>query len=121
MIETLTQWLTFLGWGPANLIAIAYGCALATVAAWVTKYPLRLFADRNGYPLAAFKWAVRTISGLGALVGTGIAWPGEGRHAWLAGVVAWVVVTLIYRYSAPIIARFFPWVSTDNMVKDDDA
>lgn len=119
MFETVNQWLAFLGWTSANVISLGYGAALSTVAAWTTKYPLRLYAERNGYPLPAFKWAVRTIAGAGALVGTELTWPARGRGAWLAGVLAWALVLLLYRYSKPLLSRFAPWISTDHLVNDD--
>lgn len=120
MIETLMRYLAVIGWDGANLVSILYGCALATVAAWVFKYPLRVYCDAHGVPVPTFKWLVRLISGIGALVGTELTWPVRGRMAWLAGIASWVIVTLLYKYSSPMLTKFAPWLSSDHLAKDDD-
>ena len=74
MTEYIQQWLAFLGWGIPHLQSMMWAFALSTVLAWVVKYPLRLYCERNGYPVPAFKWAVRTLAGIGAQVGAWLTW-----------------------------------------------
>lgn len=115
MLERLATWLTFIGWTNANLLAIAYGAALGTVLGWLTKYPLRLWCDRKLVPVGTFRYLVRLLVTLGTVLGTELAWPVRGRFAWLAGVLASVVLFGLYKYSAPLLARFAPWLSTDHV------
>ncbi|HRC61591.1 MAG TPA: hypothetical protein PLX85_00020 [Dehalococcoidia bacterium] len=121
MIETLTAWLAFLGWSADNVLAIVNGAVAATVAGWIAKYPLRVYCDAHGIPLPTFKWLVRIVTGVAAIVATELSWPVRGRAAWFAGLLAWVAITLIYRYSAPLLTKFFPWISTDALAKPDDS
>lgn len=120
MIEILTNWLAFLGWTADNLLSIAYGAAAATAVAWVVKYPLRVWCESKAVPIATFKWAVRTITGVAAMLATWLTWPVRGRLAWMAGLVAWVAVTLLYRYSMPIATRYAPWLSSDHVAPRAD-
>ena len=125
MIAQINQWLAFLGWGQGHLLAILYGAGASTVAAWVFKYPLRLYCERKLYPLPAFKWAVRTLAGVGAMIGTELSWPERGKMAFLAGLLSWVIVLTLYKLTGPLLARFAPWISSDHYAKikavpDDD-
>ena len=125
MIEQIDKWLAFVGWNHAHVLAILYAAGAATVMAWVIKYPLRLYTERKGYPLAAFKWAVRTLTGLGAMLAAWLVWPERGRLAFLGGLAAWVIVLTLYKLTGPILARFAPWISSDHIaqlkaVPDDD-
>ncbi len=109
--------LNFLGWGQPHLIAIVWAMALSTVVAWVTKYPLRLYCDGHLVPVATYKWAVRTLAGLGAWVGAALTWPDRGRLAVLGGFLAWVVVLTIYKLTGPLLTRYAPWISSDHISK----
>lgn len=120
MIAQLNEYLAFLGWTVDNLLAVGYGAALATAFGWLLKYPLRVYCDGHGVPLPTFKWAVRVITGIGAMIGTELTWPVRGKMAWLAGIASWVIVTLLYKYSSPMLTKFAPWLSSDHLAKDDD-
>lgn len=125
MIESIQTWLTFVGWGKAHFLAIVWAMAVSTVSAWVFKYPIRLLFDRVGLPLAAFRWAVRTLAGVGAFIGAALTWPERGRYAFLGGMLAWVVVLTVYRLTGPYLQRVAPWISSDHIasvkpVPDED-
>ena len=125
MKEQILEWLAFIGWGRPHLMAIVWAMSLATVVAWVIKYPLRLYCDRRLIPVPAFKWVIRTLAGFGAMVGAWLTWPERGRLAFLGGILAWVVVLTLYKLTGPLLARFAPWISTDHVARikaipDDD-
>jgi hypothetical protein len=125
MRESILNLLAFLGWGMPHFLAIVWAMALSTVVAWVSKYPLRLYCDRKLYPLQAYRWAVRTLAGFGAMAGAWLTWPERGRLAFLGGILAWVVVLTVYKLTGPLLSRFAPWISSDHYAKlkaipDDD-
>jgi len=117
MIEQLQAWLAFLGWGTPHVLAMVWAAAVSTVAAWVLKYPMRLYCERKLIPVPAFKWAVRTVAGLGAFIGAQLTWPERGKMAFLGGILAWVVVLTLYKLTGPLLARFAPWISSDHYAK----
>lgn len=125
MMGQIEKWLAFVGWNHGHLLSILYAVGVSTVVAWVVKYPLRLYTDRKGYSIPTFKWTVRTLAGLGAMLGASLTWPERGKLAILGGLVAWVVVLTLYKLTGPLLAKFAPWISSDHYAKikavpDDD-
>lgn len=115
MIEALTSWLDFLGWGKPHLMAILYAAAMSTAVAQVVKYPVRLYTDAKRWSNKTFAYIVRTTAGLASLIGASLTWPERGRLAFLGGVLAWVIVHYTYELTSPIIARFFPWITAGHV------
>jgi hypothetical protein len=117
MIEALTSWLDFLGWGKPHLMAILYAIGVSTAIAQFIKYPVRLLTDARRWSYKTFAYMVRTLAGLGALIAAAVTWPEDGRFAFLGGVLAFVIVHYAYELTSPIVAKFFPWISAEYVAK----
>ena len=121
MTESIKSWLALIGWGPAHLQALLWGCCLSTAFAHLFKYPVRKYCDRASIPLPTFRWIVRTIGGAGAQFGTWLSWPERGRMAVLAGFGCWALMEILYRVTGPYLAEKFPKLSSDILAQKDDS
>lgn len=113
MIDKVQAMLDFLGWGKPHLLAILYSAGLSTGAAWLVKIPLRYAFDHVRAPLDLYRWALRSLVFAAAVIGAGMSWPDSGRYAFLGGTCAAVLVLTLYSITGPLVARFWPWISSD--------